>query len=161
MQPELTGVGGGPFYSWADSLIFDFEGAPDIPGQLASEGTLLVLGLLTAFVGPVPASLILLDDLDHGLHPRAQKDFVALLRKLLEENPTLQVVATTHSPYLLDHLAPAEVRLTALRPDGSVACARLDEHPEFEKWKEEMTPGEFWSLVGEKWVRDREPVESR
>ncbi len=143
-----------------ESLVFDFVGAPDIPSHMVSDGTLLVLGLLTAFIGPHRANLVLLDDLDHGLHPKAQKDLMSLLRKLLQQNPQLQIVATTHSPYLLDCLLPEEVRLTALKSDGSVACARLDGHPEFEKWKDEMTPGEFWSVASDKWVPDVEPVES-
>ena len=75
----------------------------------------------------------------------------------MEANPELQIIATSHSPYLLDHLKPEEVRLTTLREDGSAACARLDQHPEFEKWKDEMSPGEFWSTVGEKWVADVGP----
>jgi hypothetical protein len=32
--------------------------------------------------------------------------------------------------------------------------AKLSDHSDFEKWKDEMTPGEFWSTVGEKWVAD-------
>jgi hypothetical protein len=157
--PNVPGTGQwtGPAYS----LLFDFIGAPDIPGHMASEGTLLVLGLLAALQGPPRPNLVLLDDLDHGLHPRAQRDFIALLRKVLEQNPEMQVIATTHSPYLLDTLEAKEVRLTALKADGSVACAQLDEHPDFEKWKDEMAPGEFWSLVGEKWVRDQQAVESK
>jgi predicted ATPase len=155
----------GPLYvdraHWADSLIFDFEGAPDIPGHMASEGTLLIVGLLAGLQGPPRPNLVLLDDLDHGLHPKAQRDFIAQLRKVLEQHPKMQIVATTHSPYLLDSLEAKEVRLTALKADGSVACARLDEHPDFEKWKDEMAPGEFWSLVGEKWVRDQQAVESK
>jgi predicted ATPase len=128
---------------------------------MVSDGTLLVLGLLTVLVGTDDRPhLILLDDLDHGLHPKAQRDLVALLRKLLEQKPEMQIVATTHSPYLLDHLSPDEVRLTTRRSDGSVACARLDEHPDFGHWKEAMTPGEFWSMVGEKWVAERQVQES-
>ena len=30
--------------------------------------------------------------------------------------------------------------------------AKLDEHPEFDKWKDEMAPGEMWSMFGESWV---------
>jgi energy-coupling factor transporter ATP-binding protein EcfA2 len=144
-----------------DSLVFDFDGASDIPASMVSDGTLLVLGLLTVILGPGHPQLILLDDLERGLHPKAQWDLVGLLRKILDENPEMQIVATTHSPYILDHLAPREVRLTTRNSDGSVACARLDEHPDFARWKEEMTPGEFWSMVGEKWVAERVPVESR
>jgi len=137
---------------WGNSIEFDMDGATGIPAHAASEGTLLVLGLLTVMMGPTRPRVVLLDDVDRALHPKAQEDLVSLLRKLLDQNPDMQIVATSHSPYLLDHLKPEEVRLTTLREDGSVACGRLDEHPEFEKWKEQMTPGEFWSLVGEKWL---------
>lgn len=141
---------------WADEIIFDMEGAPNIPARMASDGTLLVLGLLAVMMGPDNPKLILLDDLDRGLHPRAQRDLVALLRKLLDQDPELQIVATSHSPYLLDELEPEEVRMTTRREDGSVACSKLIEHPDFEKWKNEMRPGELWSLFGEKWVGERQ-----
>jgi predicted ATPase len=133
------------------SLLFDTHGAAELPSSQVSEGTLLVLGLLTALYGPDRPSLILLDDLDRALHPVAQKNLVTLLRGLLETNPDLQIVATTHSPYLLDCMEPNEVRMTYLQ-DGSTVCAPLEEHPEFETWKEEMAPGEMWSLFGEKWL---------
>jgi len=145
---------------WGNAIEFDMEGASHIPAEMVSEGTLLVLGLLTAIMGPERPQLVLLDDIDRALHPKAQGDLVTLLRKLLDQNPDMQIVATSHSPYLLDHLRPEEVRLTTLRDDGSVACGRLDAHPEFEKWKETMTPGEFWSLVGERWLVEAEAGEA-
>ncbi len=144
---------------WGNSIEFDVDGASRIPAQLMSEGTLLVLALITVLMGPERPKLVLLDDIDRALHPKAQEDLVGLLRRLMDQNPELQIVATSHSPYLLDHLRPEEVRLTALKDDGSVAVGRLDEHPKFEKWKEEMTPGEFWSMVGEKWVAGAEAGE--
>lgn len=137
---------------WGNSIEFDMVGAARIPAHMASEGTMLVLGLLAAIMGPSRPEVVLMDDLDRSLHPKAQADLVGLLRKLLDQHPDMQIVATSHSPYLLDHLRPEEVRLTTLRDDGSVACGRLDEHPEFDKWKESMTPGEFWSMVGEQWL---------
>ena len=137
---------------WGNSIEFDMQGAAGIPAHMVSEGTLLVLGILTVLMGPNRPKVALLDDMDRALHPKAQGDLVGLLRKLLDQNPEMQIVATSHSPYLLDHLRPEEVRLTTLTDDGSVICGRLDEHPEFEKWKETMAPGEFWSLVGEKWL---------
>lgn len=115
-----------------------------------------MLGLLTTLMGPSRPRLALLDDLDRALHPKAQEQVVATIRRLLDQNPDMQIVATTHSPYLLHHLEPEEVRLTTLGDDGSVVCGRLDEHPKFEKWKEEMTPGELWSLFGEKWLVEAE-----
>jgi predicted ATPase len=138
------------------ALLFDTLGGDSLQANQVSEGTLLVLGLLAALYAPDRPSLVLLDDLDRGLHPKAQKDLVALLRGLLDTNRDLQLVATTHSPYLLDWMRPEEVRMTVLQDDGTTACAPLDRHPKFEKWKDEMAPGEMWSLFGEKWVAEKE-----
>ena len=82
----------------------------------------------------------------------------AVERGLLETNPLLQIAATTHSPYLLDCMETDEVRMTFLKEDGATACASLADHPNFPKWKDEMTPGEMWSLFGEKWLVEREAV---
>lgn len=124
-----------------------------MPASQVSEGTLLVLGLLAALHGPDRPNLMLLDDLDRGLHPRAQKELIALLRGLLETNQELQVLASTHSPYLLDCMETNEVRMTHLQ-DGATVCAALASHPKFDKWKDEFSPGEMWSLFGEKWLED-------
>lgn len=137
---------------WGQQLVLDFKGAPDVPAPLASEGTLLVIGLLTAlWMAPRPR-LLLLDDIDKALHPRAQAELVAQIRKILEMDPELQVIATSHSPYLLDHFDAQDVLLTALLSDGSTACARLADHPEFDRWKSTTRSGELWSFVGEDWV---------
>ncbi len=136
------------------SLLFDTFGGDDLNGSQVSEGTLLVLGLLTALHAPDRPNLILLDDLDRGLHPRAQKELVALLRGLLDTSPDLQLVATTHSPYLLNCMQPNEVRMTTLREDGATLCGSIENHPKFEEWKDEMAPGEMWSLFGEKWLAE-------
>jgi predicted ATPase len=137
---------------WGQQLVLDFKGAPDVPAPLASEGTLLVIGLLTAlWMDPKPR-LLLLDDIDKALHPRAQEELVAQIRRILELSPELQVIATSHSPYLLDHFDAEDVLLTALLPDGSTACARLTDHPDFDRWKSTTRSGELWSFVGEDWV---------
>jgi hypothetical protein len=144
-----------------DEVVLDFQGASDIPAHLASEGTILVLGLLASLLGPVRPKLVLIDDLDHGLHPKAQRKIVPLLRRLLEENQELQIIATTHSPYIADELKPEEIRITWAGEEGVTRCDRLDRHPDFERWKDEMWPGEFWSLVGEEWVANGQGRERR
>ena len=140
-------------------LLFDTLGAESLTSNQVSEGTLLVLGLLTALYAPDRPDLILLDDLDRGLHPKAQRELVALLRKLLERNPNLQIAATTHSPYMLDCMEPNEVRMTCLDETGATVCDSIEKHPKFEKWKDEMAPGELWSLFGEKWLLDKKVAE--
>jgi hypothetical protein len=136
-------------------LLLSFTAGPDLPAHVASEGTLLTLGLLTVLSRePVP-SLVMIDELERGLHPKALGELVRQIRALMEGFPNLQVIGTTHSPYLVDHFEPDEIRLTTMQDDGSVLVGSLNEHPDFERWKDEMKPGEFWSTVGEDWLRER------
>lgn len=134
-----------------EEILFDMISAEAIPAHAASEGTILTLGLLTVIVEESP-TLLLLDDIERALHPRALGELVDVLRDLLDELPELQILATSHSPYLLDHMRPEEIWLTNLDDQGRTVAKRLDEHQEFEIWKDEMSPGEFWSYVGEDWL---------
>jgi hypothetical protein len=138
----------------ADCLLIDSDSGDGIPASLASEGTLLTLGLLAVIFGESRPNLLLLDDCELCLHPMAQKRLIFVLRQLLSEFPTLQIIATSHSPVLLDWLEPAEVRLMTTDADGYGIIGRLEDHPDFDRWKDEMSPGELWSVFGEQWLRD-------
>ena len=152
IRQEPTYVGGGPL---GHKIYFDFVGAPGIPAHGASQGTLLVLSLLTILHGPNRPNLILLDDFDHALHPRAQMELMRMLKALLAlpEFAELQIVATTHSPYTLDELEPKDVHAFALRDDGTVASKCLSQHPDAAKTQGVLRAGQLWSLDPEKsWV---------
>ena len=125
-----------------------------------SDGTLYILALIVAVLGPHRPKTLLIDDIDQRLHPKAQYELVTLLKKFLDEFPDLQIIATSHSPYILDRLDASEVLVTELADDGSVVVAPLTAHPTYSKWSESMTPGEFWSHTGEGWVKQlkREPA---
>jgi predicted ATPase len=144
-------VGGTDAYG--ASLLIDYQGVEGVKASHVSSGTLFALGLLTVALGPDSANVILLDDLDHGLHPKAQMELIAVFRNLIEQNSELQIIATAHSPYILHRLEWNEIRVTELREDGSALCAKLEDHPDVERWKESMTPGEFWSHIGDEWVK--------
>lgn len=136
-----------------NKVFFDFTGAPGVPAHAASEGTLITLALLTVLHGPNRPSLLLLDDFAESLHPQAQMDLVRLVKRMIEEFDELQIVATTHSPYILDELDPSEVLAFALRDDGTVALKRLSEHPQAEKMRGALSAGQLWSMDPERaWV---------
>jgi predicted ATPase len=137
-------------------ILFDFEHAENVSARTASEGTLIMLGLITVLLGPIRPRVLLLDDIEHGLHPLAQKHLVQVIEQILQKYPDVQLLATAHSPYLLNYLAPEQVRIMAVGPDGYSRCGRLTDHPKFETWKEEMAPGEMWSVFGEKWLTETE-----
>ena len=137
-----------------DAILFDFQNANNVAAHAVSEGTLMLLGLLTVLRGPNRPEILLMDDIEHGLHPLAQKSLLACLRRLMQQVGNLQIIATAHSPYLLDQLRPEEIRLMTVADDGNAICGRLTDHPQFAKWKDEMAPGELWSLFGEKWLAE-------
>lgn len=112
----------------------------------------MLLGLLTVLLGPNRPKMLLMDDIEHGLHPLAQISLLRVLGQVMQRFSDLQIVATAHSPYLLDQLQPEQIRLMTLGADGYSVCGRLEDHPQFAKWKNEMAPGELWSLFGEKWL---------
>ncbi len=61
-------------------------------------------------------SLVLIDEIESSLHPRAQR---RLIRDLAEKcrQQDVQIILTTHSPYILDELPP-EARLCILEKGG-------------------------------------------
>lgn len=121
---------------WADQarevtgarLEVEWEGLGWVPADQLSEGTLLALGLITVVRFNAP-SLVLLDDLDKALHPVAQRKLVTHIREVLDATPGLQIVATSHSPFLLDELRMEEVLVMSRAGEGGSALRRLDEHP--------------------------------
>jgi predicted ATPase len=150
-RDDVPGYERGAYYR----IRLSFEGCPDLPAGHASEGTLVTLALLTVLYSPQRAQVIMLDDFDQSLHPRAQMELVRQLRRLLAlpAFSDLQIVATTHSPYILDELSPDEVHAFAMRADGTVASKRLSEHPEAGKVPGALRTGELWTLDAERdWV---------
>lgn len=148
-------------HGYGDVLLFDFHAVQSISATSTSDGTLVLLGLITALLRPDGPRLVLLDDLDHRLHPKAQMDLIGVLRKLLVQFPDLQIIATSHSPYILDRLEWNEVLVTSLGDDGAALCKPLTAHPDFERWKDSMSPGEFWGTFYEDWLtkpRNPQPV---
>lgn len=134
-------------------IFFDFAGARGVPAHAASEGTLITLALLTILHSPNRPKILLLDDFAESLHPQAQMELVRLIKRLLEELNDVQIVATTHSPYILDELDPSQVHAFALRDDGTVAVKSLSDHPQAAKMKGALTAGQLWSLGPEReWV---------
>jgi hypothetical protein len=136
----------------ADQFEIEFDDGRRVPADLLSEGTILALGLLTKLHEPERPRLLLLDDIDRGLHIEAQAELVRVLRELLDADPELQVVCTTHSPYLLDRFKPEEVRVLGLDEERRTRARALTEHPEFEKWQFGSQTGELWAALGSAWV---------
>lgn len=133
-------------------IVLDMNTGERIPASAISEGTMLALGLLTVLMAPEPPNLILLDDLEQGLHPHAQRELIDVLKEILQVNQNLQIIFSTHSPYIIDELIPSQVHVLGNTSSGITRVKRLDEHPDIEWAKQTLTTGEFWDAEGEDWV---------
>ncbi|MBD2569425.1 AAA family ATPase [Anabaena lutea] len=137
-------------------VILDMNTGERIPAHAISEGTMLTLGLLTVLMNPNQPNLVLLDDVEQGLHPKAQRELMTVFKEIIAENSNLQIIFTTHSPYIIDELVPSQVHILNNSKSGFTVAKRLDEHPDVEWAKETLTTGEFWDAEGEDWVVEGE-----
>lgn len=133
------------------ALDLSFRGVGRVPAHQASDGTLLALALLTAVHAHELPNLVLIDDIDHGLHLSAQYTLIKAIRGVMEARPELQIICTSHAPVLLDSFDVKEVRVMALDKDGATRVKPLSELPNLERWTS-MGTGELWANFGEDWV---------
>ncbi|MEM9219217.1 MAG: AAA family ATPase [Cyanobacteria bacterium P01_F01_bin.150] len=133
-------------------VVLDMDTGDRIPAHAISEGTMLALGLLTVLMHPNRPQLILLDDIEQGLHPKAQRELMNVFKEIIQANPELQIIFSTHSPYIVDELTPSQVHVLSIDSSGMTQTKRLDEHPDIEWAKQTLTTGEFWDAEGEDWV---------
>ncbi len=91
----------------------------------ASDGTLRFLAILAALFGPEPASLYFIEEIENGIHPTR----LGLLVDLIEHQTRrrgIQIVATSHSPQLLQVLSEESLKSCSLvyrlpdYPDGRI-----------------------------------------
>lgn len=66
-----------------------------------------------------PNELIVLDEPEMNLHPKAQAQLIELLAMLV--NSGINVVITTHSPYIVDHLINLMKAETTKKPKDTIA----------------------------------------
>ena len=81
-------------------LVMREESGREVSAYSASDGTLRFLAILAALLGPNPADLYFIEEIESGIHPSR----LHLLLELVERQTgkgRIQVVATTHSPALL------------------------------------------------------------
>lgn len=149
-RPSDLGMGDG------DPLTtLDFEMIQGrFPAARISDGTRLALALLTVVHHPELPDIVLIDDIDHGLHLSAQFEMITAIRAVMKVRPELQVICTTHSPVLLDSFEISEVRVMALDKEGHTRIKPLKDHPEVDEWRRGLSAGELWANLGEDWVVD-------
>lgn len=129
-------------------LVLVEETGARVTARCISDGTLRLLALLAVLLESAPARTLLIEEPEVGLHPTR----VGLLAELIERVAAargIQVLATTHSPVLLERLAPeslAHVVASGRDPrHGGTILRRLGDLHDFDVLRESRDVGHLFS----------------
>ncbi|HSZ54509.1 MAG TPA: AAA family ATPase [Tepidisphaeraceae bacterium] len=127
------------------------QGKHSVPTSKLSTGTLLSLALLSICHLPDPPKVIGLEEPDHGIHPRLLRNLKDSLLRLTspevfdDERDPVQVIVTTHSPYLVDLFRDELESIVVTHKEGLYAkFSRLSDLPQVADIVKDSALGEAW-----------------
>lgn len=122
-----------------------------VSAENVSQGTLALLGLLTLALDPAPPTIVCIEEVDRGIHPRMLREVRDALYRLSHptafgiNRPAVQVIATTHSPYLLDLFREHPEEVVISHKVGARAhFERLSERADLPELLREGSLGDIW-----------------
>ena len=92
--------------SATDAMLYCYEDwNPDTPvdARGMSDGTLRFTAIIVSLLTLKPGSLLIIEEVDNGLHPSRAKELVKVLKEISAER-RIDVLCTTHNPVLMDEL---------------------------------------------------------
>jgi predicted ATPase len=113
-----------------------------VGAERMSEGLLYYLAF-AALRHLQPASLLLVEEPENGLHPARIAEVVKILRTIVKETGT-QVVMATHSPLVINELQPEEVSVVTRTEEAGTKVTPITETHNFEKRSGIYALGELW-----------------
>jgi predicted ATPase len=122
-----------------------------VPVDSLSQGSLYLLAVLTLAHAPEPPSIVCIEEADRGVHPRMLREVRDALYRLsyprefeIDRAP-VQVITTTHSPYMLDLFRehPEEVVISNKR-GREATFERLSDRADLRELLGESTLGDLW-----------------
>lgn len=99
--------------------------SPLVDARGMSDGTLRFLAILTALLTRPSGSLLVIEEVDNGLHPSRAYLLIEMLKKIGEQR-RVDLVVTTHNPALLDALGPSSIPfITIAHRDSTTGASKL------------------------------------
>lgn len=102
--------------------------------KMLSDGTLRCMAILTAMISEPHGSLIVIEEVDNGIHPSRVKGLLKEIKRLADERG-LRVLITTHNPALLDSIDGDVLGGVSLcyrnKEDGGSSFIKLVDIPEY------------------------------
>jgi predicted ATPase len=98
-------------------LVETFGGEErSIDAAVLSDGTLRVLAVAAAVLSVEPGSLVVIEQIDNGVHPSRARQLMSTLQDVADKR-NIRLLVTTHNPALLDAIPLGSV-------GDAVACFR-------------------------------------
>ena len=153
IMPEFAGLDFRTTASGQIELVArESDGGEVIAADSLSQGTLYLLAILALAHDPEPPAIVCVEEADRGVHPRMLREVRDALYRLSypkdcgePERAAVQVITTTHSPYLLDLLRehPEEVVL-ANKQGNAATFERLADRADLVELMREANLGDLW-----------------
>lgn len=142
----LPGAGGAITFGL---VLGDGEGT--VTAENLSQGTLYLIAILALAFNPKPPSVLCIEEIDRGIHPRMLREVRDALYRLsypasfgLTRAP-VQVIATTHSPYLLDLFREHPEEIVIAQKHGQASrFERLSDRADIAELLKEGSLGDMW-----------------
>lgn len=109
-----------------------------IPAWMLSEGTRRITAILALLTRQTPPSLLCIEEIENGLDPWTVRRVLDQLQSAADRG--VQVVLTTHSPWLLDEV-PIESIIEVKRTEGDTHYMRFSQRPEIQAYDPRIPAG--------------------
>lgn len=152
IMPEFSRIGFNRPAGGSVQLALSLRDEPgEVTADNLSQGTLCVLGIMVLAFQPHPPTVVCIEEIDRGIHPRMLREVRDLLYRLSYPEsssvirPPVQVIATTHSPYMLDLFKDHPEEIVISQKSGNAAhFERLADREDLPELLAEGSLGDLW-----------------
>lgn len=127
-------------------LLLHESGGIQMDARQLSDGTLRCLAILAAVYSEPEGSMIVVEELDNGIHPSRVAKLLHAVQQIAAERH-LMLVVTTHNPAVMDAVDPDHMDGVVLcyrsKEDGASTFARIVDLPDYLRLVAKGTMGEL------------------
>jgi predicted ATPase len=122
-----------------------------VPADELSQGTLFLVAMLALAFDPDPPSVLCIEEVDRGVHPRMLREVRDALYRLSypgafgSPRRAVQIIATSHSPYFIDLFREHPEEVVISHKQGRAAqFSRLSDRADLPELLREGSLGDMW-----------------
>lgn len=136
----------------SDAMLYSEEswkqgGAIEMDARGMSDGTLRLIAVIMGLLTLPPQSLMVIEEIDNGLHPSRTNDLISLLKELGKEHQ-IDVLCSTHNPVLIDALGPAMLPfISYVSRNSESGCSEIKLLEDKENLAKLLASGSFGALM--------------